>query len=153
MRLPFPHRVEGFTRELRYFMGLADYFVGKPGPGSLSEALVAGLPAVVERNTWTMVQERYNTDWIREQGLGVVLRSFSEIDRGVAPMLDPQQLAGFRARVAAVNNRAVFEIPEIVATLLASRRDPARAHASIPQREQPLGGERFLPYSHARTAS
>src|SRR5271156_1982223 len=153
MRLPFPHRVEGFTREIRYFMGLADYFVGKPGPGSLSEALGAGLPAVVERNTWTMVQERYNTDWIREQGLGIVLRSFGEIDRGVAPMLDPEQLAGFRARGAAVNNRAVFEIPEIVATLLASRRDPARAHVSIPQPEQPLGAGRFLSYSHVRTAS
>ena len=134
-------------------MGLADYFVGKPGPGSLSEALVAGLPAVVERNTWTMVQERYNTDWIREQRLGIVLRSFSEITQGVAPMLDPDQLAGFRARVAAVNNRAVFEIPEIVATLLDSRREPARAHGSILQPGEPLGAGPFLSYSHVRTAS
>ncbi|HEY2107618.1 MAG TPA: hypothetical protein VGH29_17595, partial [Candidatus Binataceae bacterium] len=45
MRLPYPHRVEGFTREPHYFMRLADYFIGKPGPGSLSEAWVMGLPA------------------------------------------------------------------------------------------------------------
>ena len=68
-------------------------------------------------------------------------------------MLDPEQLAGFRARVAAVNNRAVFEIPEIVATLLASRRDPARAHGSILQPEMPLAAGLFLSYSHVRTAS
>ena len=27
-------------------MQLADYFVGKPGPGTISEALVMGLPGV-----------------------------------------------------------------------------------------------------------
>ena len=83
---------------------------------------------VVERNTWTMVQERYNTQWIREQRLGIVLQSFSEIAGGIAPMLDPEQLANFRARVAAINNRAEFEIPDIVATLIASR---ATRHASL----------------------
>ncbi len=122
MRLPFPHHVEGFTREIHYFMRLADYFVGKPGPGSLSEAALMGLPVVVERNAWTMVQERYNTDWVRDQGLGVVLRSFGEIAQGVAPMLDPQRLAGLRAHVTALNNRAVFEIPDIIDTMIAPAR-------------------------------
>ncbi len=123
MRLPFPHHVEGFTREIHYFMRLADYFVGKPGPGSLSEAVLMGLPVVVERNAWTMVQERYNTDWVRDEGLGVVLRSFGEIAQGVAPMPDPERLAGLRARITALNNRAVFEIPDIIDTMFA----PARA--------------------------
>jgi UDP-N-acetylglucosamine:LPS N-acetylglucosamine transferase len=119
MRLPFPHRVEGFTREIHYFMRLADYFIGKPGPGSLSEAVLMGLPVVVERNAWTMVQERYNTDWVRDQRLGIVLRSFGEIAQGVAPMLDPERLAGLRARVTALNNRALFEIPDIIDTMVA----------------------------------
>jgi 1,2-diacylglycerol 3-beta-galactosyltransferase len=79
-----------------------------------------GLPVIVERNSWTMVQERFNTGWIRDEGLGVVLRSFGEIDRGVAPMLDAQQLAGFRTNVSALNNRAVFEIPDIIDSLLTS---------------------------------
>ncbi|MGO9060866.1 MAG: galactosyldiacylglycerol synthase [Candidatus Binataceae bacterium] len=152
MRLPYPHRVEGFTREIRYFMGLADYFVGKPGPGSLSEALLAGLPVVVERNTWTMVQERYNTEWIREERLGIVLQSFREIAGGIAPMLDPEQLAGLRARVAAVNNRAVFEIPDIVATLIPSPRDAACVRASIPQPEISIGPTPFPSFSRARSA-
>jgi len=42
-------------------MQLSDYFVGKLGPESVSEALVIGLPVIVERNARTMVQERYNT--------------------------------------------------------------------------------------------
>jgi hypothetical protein len=118
MRLPFPCRVEGFTSKPHYFMRLADYFIGKPGPGSLSEAWVMGLPVIVERNRRTMVQERYNTELVEQQNLGVVLRSFKEIAQGVAQMLDPEQMTEFRARVGASNNRAIFEIAEIIDELL-----------------------------------
>ena len=34
-----PMFVEGFTREVPLYMELADFFIGKPGPGSISEAL------------------------------------------------------------------------------------------------------------------
>jgi len=40
MKVPFPCHVEGFTKEIPRLMQLSDYFVGKPGPGSVSEALV-----------------------------------------------------------------------------------------------------------------
>lgn len=120
MALPFPHRIEGFTREIPYFMQLTDFFVGKPGPGSISEALVMGLPLIVERNAWTMVQERYNTEWIERHQFGLILRSFSDIVSGIKQMLDPQRLAHFRSRVRAVNNQAVFEIPDLLEALIAS---------------------------------
>jgi hypothetical protein len=132
MKLPYPFHVEGFSREIPHFMQLSDFFIGKPGPGSLSEALVMGLPVIVERNAWTMVQERYNTRWITENELGVVLHSFAEIAIGLAPMADPERLAHFRARVRAVKNRAVFEIPEILAELLKihGRSASYRLHAA-----------------------
>ena len=114
----FRKHVEGFSSEIPYFMHLSDFFIGKPGPGSLSEALHMKLPVVVERNAWTLPQERYNTDWIREMQVGVVLPSFREIDRGLAELLDPANFARFRANAAAIKNRAVFEIPEILDSLL-----------------------------------
>ena len=121
LELPFPYHIEGFSDDIPRFMQLADYFVGKPGPGSISEALVMGLPVVVERNSWTMVQERFNTDWIVENQLGVVLHSFAEVGAGILPMLDPDRLASFREHVRGINNRAIFEIPEILARLIANR--------------------------------
>jgi hypothetical protein len=120
MKLPFPCHVEGFTRDIPHLMQLSDYFVGKPGPGSVSEALVMDLPVIVERNARTMVQERYNTEWIERHQFGVVLRSFNEIVAGIAQMLDPQRLAHFRSRVRALNNRAVFEIPDLLEALIAA---------------------------------
>jgi hypothetical protein len=118
MKLPYPFHVEGFSRVIPWFMQLSDFFIGKPGPGSLSEAMVMGLPVIVERNAWTMVQERYNSRWITANELGVVLHSFAEIAIGLAPMADPERLEHFRARVRTVKNRAVFEIPEILHELL-----------------------------------
>ena len=77
MQLSYPFHCVGFTQEIPYYMKLADFFIGKPGPGSISEALVMGLPVIVERNAWTMVQERFNTDWIAQNGFGVVLPSIA----------------------------------------------------------------------------
>jgi 1,2-diacylglycerol 3-beta-galactosyltransferase len=129
MELPFPHYVEGFTQDVPYFMGLADFFIGKPGPGSLSEALVMGLPVIVERNASTMVQERFNTEWIMQNRLGVVLRSFSDLREGLAPMLDTEQMMRLRQQVNRLNNRAVFEIPEILDAILALRTDQPELYA------------------------
>ena len=118
MKTGFPKHVEEFTTEIPYFMHLSDFFVGKAGPGSISEAIAMRLPVVVERNAWTLPQERYNTDWIREKQLGVVLRSFRTVDAGIGELLDPGNFSRFQANAAAIKNRAVFEIPDILETLL-----------------------------------
>jgi hypothetical protein len=118
MQTKFPKYVEEFTSEIPYYMHLSDFFVGKPGPGSISEAIAMHLPVVVERNAWTLPQERYNTEWILEQQVGVVLPSFRAIDAGLRELLDAANFARFRANAAAIKNQAVFEIPEILESLL-----------------------------------
>jgi len=110
--------VEGFTTEVPYYMRLADFFIGKPGPGSICEALAMKLPVIVERNARTMPQERYNTDWVLEKQVGLVMRDFGQITRTVEELLDPANFARFRSNAAAVNNRAVFEIPGILNEIL-----------------------------------
>jgi UDP-N-acetylglucosamine:LPS N-acetylglucosamine transferase len=123
-RLQYPRVVEGFTREIPYFMRLSDFFIGKPGPGSISEAMAMGLPAIVERNAWTMPQERYNAQWVQEKQVGMVIPSF----KGVASAVDRLLLSGAFERhknnVAAIRNRAVFEIPDMLAGILQQSRAP-----------------------------
>ncbi|HLW76122.1 MAG TPA: glycosyltransferase [Bryobacteraceae bacterium] len=108
--------IEGFTQQIPYFMHLADFFIGKPGPGSISEALSMKLPVIVESNAWTLPQERYNAQWVRERGVGIVLPHFRDIAGAVQQMLG--SLEQYRARVASIENRAVFEIPEFLDRLL-----------------------------------
>lgn len=114
MRLNFPAYIEGFTSEVPYYMSLADFFVGKPGPGSISEALHLGLPVIVERNAWTLPQERYNTDWVREMDVGLVIDNFDDI----APAIRGMDIDRLRANAKKLNNRAVFEIPDMLEPIL-----------------------------------
>jgi 1,2-diacylglycerol 3-beta-galactosyltransferase len=113
-----PKYVEGFTTEVPYYMRLADFFIGKPGPGSISEALAMKLPVIVERNARTLPQEHYNADWVLEKQVGLVVRSFRQITHTVEELLDPANFARYRSNAAAVNNRAVFEIPGMLREIL-----------------------------------
>jgi len=113
-----PVHVVGFTKEVHRLMCAADFLIGKPGPGSIAEAMVRKLPVLIECNAWTLPQERYNARWVEEKQVGLVLHSFKEVVSGVRRMLDPTRLAEFRRNVGALNNQAIFEIPEILASLL-----------------------------------
>ena len=88
------------------------------GPGSIPEAIHLGLPVIVTRNALTLPQERYNADWVTENELGLVLKSFGGIVKGVEQMLAPGTLERFQANARKLNNRAIFEIPEIIDKLL-----------------------------------
>jgi UDP-N-acetylglucosamine:LPS N-acetylglucosamine transferase len=118
-----PMHVEGFTKEVPRFMRLSDMFIGKPGPGSISEAVAMGLPVIVESNQWTLPQERYNAEWVEEQGVGIALKSFRrEVVDAVRRMLEPDQRAGFSACVGMLKNRAVFEIPDMLEEIMNRER-------------------------------
>ncbi|MGB8522710.1 MAG: hypothetical protein WCD43_07075, partial [Candidatus Acidiferrales bacterium] len=127
----FPIFVEGFTSRVNYYMQLADFFIGKPGPGSLSEALAMRLPVIVERNAWTLPQERYNADWILENEVGVVLHSFHGIEKAVAQIIEPAALSRYRSNTAAMKNQAVFEISGFLNEIL----EQTRAKAVVNQHE------------------
>jgi 1,2-diacylglycerol 3-beta-galactosyltransferase len=113
-----PMCIQGFTRDVPYFMELSDFFIGKPGPGCISEALAKRLPVIVKCNAWTLAHERYNADWVEEEGLGIVVRGMSEIPSAVARLVEPDSYAGFQARVAEKKNYAVYEIPGLLDRIL-----------------------------------
>ena len=94
-----------------------DVLVTKPGPGSLSEAFQHLVPVVVTRNVHTIPQERFNTDFVRDRGLGGVVRHWREIPDAVRALrADPAGRAAIRARMAALPpNRAVYEVIDVVA--------------------------------------
>src|SRR6267378_2891667 len=127
-----PNHVVGFTKEVHRLMRAADFLIGKPGPGSIAEAMVRKLPVLIECNAWTLPQERYNAEWVQEKGVGIVLNSFENVVEGVKRMLDPEALAAFRSNVAVQKNRAVFEIPEILAKLLGEPSAEPRSRMPAP---------------------
>jgi len=109
-----PILVVGFTQNVEYYMALADFFMGKPGPGSISEALQFHLPVIVECNSRTLPQERYNAEWVTENGFGIVVPSFKRIGPAVQHLLQSATFNEFRLKANAYSNRALFEVPVIL---------------------------------------
>jgi hypothetical protein len=126
-----PMFIEGFTTRVDHYMALADFFIGKPGPGSIAEALHFNLPVIVERNACTMPQERYNADWLVENDAGVVLDNFDAIDGAVKKLLDGSTLERLRTNISGRKNHAVYEAVEILTTLM-DEPSVARDHDELP---------------------
>jgi UDP-N-acetylglucosamine:LPS N-acetylglucosamine transferase len=123
----------GFTDRVSDYMRLADFFIGKPGPGSISEAIHMGCPVIVERNANTLPQERANVEWIRDNGVGIVVRNFRK-DIAAAVERMARDLDSYKANIAAniPQNRAVFEIVDIIEALVspqASGAEVRKLHA------------------------
>jgi UDP-N-acetylglucosamine:LPS N-acetylglucosamine transferase len=95
-------------------MALSDFFIGKPGPGSISEALQLHLPVIVECNAKTLPQERYNAKWVAEKGFGIVVTSFREIAPAVQKLLQGSTFNELRRNTLAYSNRALVEVSVIL---------------------------------------
>jgi 1,2-diacylglycerol 3-beta-galactosyltransferase len=122
MNQRIPMFVQGFTRDVPLYMEIADFFIGKPGPGSISEALAKGLPVIIQRNARTLAHERYNADWVEQQEVGTVLRNFSEISDAVKKLLAPECYRRYRRRAVETHNHAVYEIPPLLEEIIAEAR-------------------------------
>jgi hypothetical protein len=109
-----PIAVVGFAQNVEYYMALSDFFIGKPGPGSISEALQFHLPVIVECNSKTLPQERYNAEWVTEKGYGIVVPSFKQIAPAVQRLLDSATLDELRRKTGEYSNRALLEVPAIL---------------------------------------
>jgi 1,2-diacylglycerol 3-beta-galactosyltransferase len=119
MDLHVPMHIEGFTREIPHYMQLADFFIGKPGPGSISEALAMGLPVIVERNFRTLAHERFNAAWILEQELGLVVKNYDRVSEAVAELLQPDRYRRLKSNAAKLHNSAVYEAVDWIGSILA----------------------------------
>jgi 1,2-diacylglycerol 3-beta-galactosyltransferase len=74
---PIPTHIYGFVREMPDFMRAADMLVTKAGPGTLTEALNAGLPMILYSRL--PGQEDGNVTYVVDQGAGVWAPSPAQI--------------------------------------------------------------------------
>ena len=112
---PFPTRVVGFTDQVPLYLGASDIFVGKPGPGSVSEALAYGLYLLLDRKM-ALPQEAPVLKWVKRASAGASFRGRRDFRHGVSMLLARMATEENRAPVHA--NTASAEIGAIVAAIL-----------------------------------
>ncbi|MEO1672866.1 MAG: glycosyltransferase, partial [Cyanobacteria bacterium J06631_2] len=110
-----------FTKDIPYYMRLADFFIGKPGNVSISEAIAMKLPIITEGNALTMIQEKYCCELIAEKDVGIVISNFRNIKQAVTELIQPENYVRYQANLNNLNNQAVFEVVDILQTILEQR--------------------------------
>ncbi|MDJ0674898.1 MAG: glycosyltransferase [Calothrix sp. MO_167.B42] len=113
--------VTTFTEDIPYYMSLADFFIGKPGNVSISEAMAMKLPIITEGNALTMIQEKYCCESIKEKDVGIVISNFRDIKQAVTKLIQPENYARYRANLNNLNNQALFEVVDFLQTILEQR--------------------------------
>ena len=136
-----PRVIVGYTQEVPHYLRLGDFFIGKPGPGSLSEALHCGLAG--DRHAQCLdhaagaLQHRLGARTGRGPGAAQLCRPA----RGAWPALRAQLDRVRSSRVRRLDNRALFEVPQILAGILREAQQPWRRSVAA-RRTTDAGGQR-----------
>jgi UDP-N-acetylglucosamine:LPS N-acetylglucosamine transferase len=103
-----------FTDEIEKYFAASDVMIGKPGPNIVSQAIAQRVPVIVNNNFFTMTQEKYVADFVKQKKLGIVVKNFSYVDKIVTQLLDTNQLKILRENMAKEKNSAHEEIAAFI---------------------------------------
>jgi len=117
MKMPFPHKIVGFTNEVPRYLAATDIFVGKPGPGSVSEALHFG-PHLLLDKTMALPQEVSVLKWVVRSGAGAAFKNERDFMTGLSGLLN--KMAQGSQSPQARPNTASRQIPALIDTILQS---------------------------------
>ncbi|EYU22020.1 hypothetical protein ABFS82_01G037000 [Erythranthe guttata] len=84
-----PVEVKGFVTKMEDCMGACDCIITKAGPGTIAEAMIRGLPIIL--NDYIAGQEAGNVPYVVENGCGKFSKSPKEIAKIVFEWFGPKQ--------------------------------------------------------------
>jgi 1,2-diacylglycerol 3-beta-galactosyltransferase len=112
-----------FTNELEKYFSASDLLIGKPGPNVVSQAISQALPVIVNKNNFTMIQERYVADYIEKHKLGVTVKNFFYLHQLVENLLRTEELKKLQLNTVKQKNEAYKEIASFIETILSTSSD------------------------------
>ena len=130
---PFKVHVKGFVSNMSEWMGACDCIVTKAGPGTIAEALIRGVPLLL--NGCVPCQEEGNIPYVTDNGVGEFNTDPEQIAGIVARWFEPgagrAELEAMAVRAKALGRpQATFDIVRDLADL-ACARDGAAAAAPV----------------------
>nr|GMD04078.1 monogalactosyldiacylglycerol synthase 2, chloroplastic-like [Ipomoea batatas] len=117
-----PVKIRGFEKQMERWMGACDCIITKAGPGTIAEALIRGLPIIL--NDYIPGQEKGNVAHVVDNGAGVFTRHPKETATIVVEWFsskcdERERMAENALKLAQPN--AVFDIVKDIHELAAQR--------------------------------
>jgi hypothetical protein len=96
------------------YLRMADYVIGKPGSVTVSQAAALRKPMLVCGGRSTLPHERYNVEWIVQNGFGRVVPKWDDLGAGLKLMLDATVRDQLRGNLIHYENHAFVEVPQLL---------------------------------------
>lgn len=109
--------VVGHTSEIPFYMHLADFLIGKPGPGMIMEGLAAKLPLLIDTRK-VILHEANNVYWVERHGFGLRFNSNEELLARIEQFGSAEAYNLFKGKVSTFNNKAIVEFPGIIKRIM-----------------------------------
>ncbi|KAK9141769.1 hypothetical protein Syun_011169 [Stephania yunnanensis] len=127
-----PVKIRGFETQMEKWMGACDCIITKAGPGTIAEALIRGLPIIL--NDFIPGQEVGNVPYVVDNGAGVFSRSPKETATLVSEWFstkteERKQMSENALRLA--QPEAVFNIVKDIHKLASERKTLANFPSSL----------------------
>ena len=114
---PLPVQIHGFVDNMQEWMTASDCIITKAGPGTISEALICGLPILL--SGFIPGQEEANVPYVVENGVGAYCDAPDGIAAIVSKWAANDELAQMAARARKLGRpRAAYDIVDEIAGLL-----------------------------------
>lgn len=128
-KVDIPVKVFGFTDQMPLLMDAADVMIGKPGPGTIAEAIAKELPMLIDASHEPMAQEKGNLDMVVRQQLGLKIEKATPVVDQVRKLMENEELYlkiqdNLRR---AKNDKAIEELIDIALTQMPGWQKPGAA--------------------------
>ncbi|XP_022951759.1 monogalactosyldiacylglycerol synthase, chloroplastic [Cucurbita moschata] len=122
-----PVQVKGFVTKMEECMGACDCIITKAGPGTIAEAMIRGLPIIL--NGFIAGQEAGNVPYVVENGCGKFSKSPKEIAKIVANWFGPKA----DELMVMSQNALRLARPDAVFKIVHDLHELARQRSCVPQ--------------------
>lgn len=138
-----PIKIRGFETQMEKWMGACDCIITKAGPGTIAEALIRGLPIIL--NDFIPGQEVGNVPYVVDNGAGVFSKSPKETAELVARWFGP----GAEERKRMSENALKLAQPEAVFDIVRDIHELSQEQGVKAQISSSLTSSFFIPSPEA----
>lgn len=118
--------VTGFVQHMETYYEEADVFIGKPGGGSLSEALFFRIPVLLDTPWLTLRHEKANAAWVKHHHYGLFFRNFVQFKKNFLALMNDVVRHRYEQKLLSYHNNALEEVSVLLKSFLGYRSDSSR---------------------------
>jgi len=85
-----------FSSNVSRIINKVDIVITKPGPCIIFESIEMKKPLLVELNRHTLIQERFNAKWVKENGFGLFFNNSKTLLESLNEVISGNKYAGFK---------------------------------------------------------